>query len=532
MIKITIYAFLIFYFIYTFWKINKDVHMFQQNSYRNERYVTWLNKNKAKAFNYKKIILPLIGGILIFLLGSIYGIIFWSVSYLVLFLFRKKETQIIKLKYTNRVKRLIVTISALFLIITALLIFIPSIMSYVQINICITLLVLTIMEILSPYIIMLSNIINTPIEKSRSRYYYNDAKKKISSMKELTVIGITGSYGKTSTKHVINKILSKKFNVLMTPENYNTTMGLIRTIREYLKPTHNVLIAEMGARNIGDIKEICDLVSPKYGVLTSVGPMHLETFKTIENIRKTKYELIESIPKDGIGFLSLDDENIKAIDKTAECKHIYYGISSNGLKYWAEDIKYTSKGSVFTVCKEDGTRAVFQTKLLGKLNIYNILSGAAIASEMGMDLNTISYAVRDLEQVEHRLELKKLSDTLTIIDDAYNSNPRGSRMALEVLSQMEGIRVLITPGMVELGDKEYEFNKAFGSFAADCCDYIVLVGNKQTIPIQDGLKEKNYAKEKYFIAKNFSEGFNHIKSTIKDKCIVLMENDLPDSYNE
>lgn len=526
------YVLLIVYFIYTLWKISKDVHMFQQNSYRNERYKTWLTKNKSKAFNYKVIIVPLISAFLIGMLGPIYGIGFWAVCYLVFFLLREKETQIIKLKYTNRVKRLFATIIILFIIVTTLLMVIPPVMGSLKINLIILLVVLTAMEILSPYIIMLANVINTPIEKSRSRYYYNDAKKKIDGMRNLTVIGITGSFGKTSTKHVINKILSKKFNVLMTPENYNTTMGLIRTIREYLKPTHNVLIAEMGARNVGDIKEICDLVSPKYGVLTSVGPMHLETFKTIENIKKTKYELIDSLPKDGIGFLNLDDENIKAIDKTANCKHVYYGIKSEGLEYWAEDIKFTSKGSVFTVCKEDGAKAVFQTKLLGKLNIYNILSGVAIGSELGMDLNTISYAVRDLEQIQHRLELKKISDTLTIIDDAYNSNPRGSRMALEVLKEMEGVRVLITPGMVELGDKEYEFNKAFGSFAAECCDYIVLVGNKQTVPIQDGLKEMNYPEDKCYIAKNFKEGFNHIKTTIKEKCVVLMENDLPDSYNE
>ena len=137
-----------------------------------------------------------------------------------------------------------------------------------------------------------------------NRWYINDAKKIIKNCPDLLVIGITGSFGKTSVKYFLDELLSVKYNVLKTPGNFNTTLGVVKTIRSSLRATHDIFLCEMGAKNIGDIKEICDIVHPKMGIITSVGEMHLESFKSIENVRKTKFELADSLPENGKIFLN------------------------------------------------------------------------------------------------------------------------------------------------------------------------------------------------------------------------------------
>ena len=504
--------------------------MLQLNSYINERYFLWVRRNPLKALNPLDLV-PLIGVFLIYLGMDYIGLISIIVICIILMFIKKKPEVKKKFVFTKRVNRLVFTLVLLYSLVIIAELYYLNWNDDVN-HLALVCLILVLINLFTFVITLLCNTINKPFEDAINVYYYKDAQKMIQEMSNLTVIGITGSYGKTSTKNIINKILSKKFNVLMTPESYNTTMGNVLTIRTILKPTHEIFIAEMGARNIGDVQEICELVKPKYGVLTSIGPQHLETFKTIENVKKAKFELIDSLPEDGIGFENFDDENIQDLPQP-KCKVIGYGIDSDKAIYKAENIQYNSRGSSFEVIKPDGTKAKFVTKLLGNHNIYNILSGVAIASELGMDIETISYAVKDLDPVEHRLQLKNMPNGITIIDDAYNSNPVGSKKALEVLANMDGKKkILVTPGMIELGEKEYELNKAFGTYAAEECDYIILVGNKQTRPIQDGLKESNFSESNYFVASNLKEAMEHLNTVTSEGSVVLFENDLTDDYNE
>ena len=171
--------------------------------------------------------------------------------------------------------------------------------------------VLLVLFILQPFLVLLVNWINRPVEQAIDRHYVQDAARILRQMPELTVIGVTGSYGKTSVKYFLNTLLSSRYNVLQTPGNYNTTLGVVRTIREYMKPFHEIFICEMGAREIGDIKEICDLVHPDHGIITSVGPQHLQSIHTIENIIKTKFELADAVPSEGKVFLNYDNEYIR-----------------------------------------------------------------------------------------------------------------------------------------------------------------------------------------------------------------------------
>ncbi|MDE5954357.1 MAG: UDP-N-acetylmuramoyl-tripeptide--D-alanyl-D-alanine ligase, partial [Duncaniella sp.] len=316
-----------------------------------------------------------------------------------------------------------------------------------------------------------ANTLLKPVEARINRKYYDDAKRIIDGMPDLKIIGVTGSYGKTSTKHYLNRILSEKYDVLMTPGSFNTTMGVIRTIREYLKPYNEVFICEMGAKQPGDIKEICDLVHPSMGIVTAVGEQHLESFKTIENVQRTKFELVDALPADGLAVIN-DDFPFVANRNVENVECIRYAVSAKGAaQYTAEDITYTPSGTSFSVVTPAGERLAFSTHLVGECNVSNLLAAIIVALRLDVPVEKIRYAVANIEQVEHRLNMKRTPGGVTIIDDAFNSNPTGSKMALDVLKMMTGgRRIIVTPGMIELGDRQEELNRKFGESIAASAD--------------------------------------------------------------
>jgi len=359
------------------------------------------------------------------------------------------------------------------------------------------------------------------------------AYKKIRSFTNLEVVGITGSYGKTSSKNILNTILNERFNSVTTPKNFNTQYGLMITINNYLNKFNEIFIAEMGAFTTGRIKKLCDFVNPKYGILTKIGTSHLETFGSQENIQKTKFELIESLPSDGIGVLNKDDELQVNYKLKNDCKIIWIAINDKTADFYADNIKMTKDGMVFDCfIKKENKSYVFETKLLGNANIYNILSAIALGYELGMNIRELQLGTKKIKTIEHRLELKKYTNNITLIDDAYNSNPVGSKMALDVLNVMDGKKIIVTPGMIELGEDEYKLNKEFGCQIAKVCDEVILVGKKQTKPIQEGLKEAKYDFNKVTIINDVKEAFLIINNYYDEKIYVLLENDLPDIFNE
>ena len=304
------------------------------------------------------------------------------------------------------------------------------------------------------------------------------------------------------------------------------------TINNYLDKFNDYFIAEMGACRVGEIKELCDLVHPTYGVLTKIGTAHLETFLSQENIQKTKFELIESLPSDGVAILNGDDELQLNYNLKNNVKILWIGIDNKNVDVYAEDIHLTNKGTTFTcLFKGDSNKYKFQTKLLGKANVYNILSGIALGKELGISIDQLIYAVKKVEPVEHRLELKSVNG-IYIIDDAYNSNPVGSKMALDVLSMMNGKRIVVTPGMIELGSEQNRFNKEFGQYMVGKTDEVILIGKKATQYIYDGLKESGFDMKKVHVLNDVKDAFVLIKKLRENSTYVLLENDLPDLFSE
>lgn len=382
-----------------------------------------------------------------------------------------------------------------------------------------------------PLLTALCGLIAWPIEKGISELYFRDAQRILRERKDLIRIGITGSWGKTSVKFILGTILGEKYHTLVTPASFNTPMGVTKVIRSRLEPGHRVFVAEMGARHVGDIREMCRLVHPQIGILTSVGPQHLDTFRTVERVAKTKYELIDALPEDGQAFFADDQDLCRSLyDKTRKPKHLT-GLNPEEDELWAESITYSPEGSSFILCS--GTDSIAcTTQLLGELNIRNILLCADVALNLGLSMKQVASGISKIKPVEHRLQLIRHPGGLNVIDDAFNSNIRGARQAFEVLKQFPGRRMIVTPGMVELGEQEYEMNREFGAAMAGCCDTAVLVGRKRSEAIRAGLMQSGFPEESIRVVSSLEEAIGVMRELTGTGDTVLFENDLPDNYSE
>lgn len=506
-------------FLYLGIVFKQDMQMMQQNSYRNERYIKWLKMNKESSSSNRLLDIVMLALILGFNFSWAYILVDIILIFAFVRLINKKYKK--PVVFTKRVWRLYIAnwVASIAIIIATYFIN-PGYMLPIGLLIA----------ALSYILTMGTNWLLKPVEQAINQSFVDDAKRILSQMPDMKIIGITGSYGKTSTKHYLNRILSEKYDVLMTPGSFNTPMGVVRTVREQLKPYNNLFIVEMGAKNIGDIKEICDLVHPSMGIITAVGPQHLESFKTIENVQCTKFELADALPSDGLIVVNNDFPYVANREVTnVECKR--YGVSHpEKADYKATDIEYTPHGTKFII-EGDGRSIELSTKLVGECNISNLMAAVIMAMRLDVPEDKIKYAVSKIEQVEHRLNMKKTAAGITIIDDAFNSNPDGSKMALDVLSMMKGgKRIVITPGMIELGDKQEEYNKIFGEHIVDCCDVAIIVGQYNRNAIVAGIEAKGMKKDAVYVVDSFNEAQEVLKKIAVGGDTVLYENDLPDTF--
>ena len=525
---ISIYT--ILYFIVAFLAlvlgIRHTLHMFQLNSYQYQAQGRYLRTHKLQSM------LPFIGLILYALIvskaayssqGMAMGVAIGSFVYLIALAisYRPRKAKK-KLVITARVKRLIATTAVVTVLAAAVSFFFTE--GWWWGAVAAALLAAS----LGSYLVLLGNLCNIPIERAINRHYINDARRMLKACPDLKIIGITGSYGKTSVKYYLHTLLSAGFDVLMTPESYNTPMGVVKTIRGSLKATHEIFLCEMGARHVGDIKEICDIVDPGMGIITSLGYQHLETFHSLDNVVSTKKELFDALPQGAPRYINGDNEFVQKYNLTEGA--VTYGLGENN-DYRAFELVYSEKGSTFKVKAPDGSVAEYTTRMLGEHNVVNITGAIAIAHDLGIPLEKLRLPVRRLEGAPHRLQPIAKNSRLTIIDDAYNSNPNGTKVALKTLSMFEGVKVLVTPGMVELGSEEDKCNYEFGAEAGKVCDYIVLVGQKQTQSIEKGVRSTDFNTDKLYVAENLQDALNYVyRIETNDKLIVLLENDLPDNY--
>lgn len=508
-------------------EFRRQLMMLQQNSYRNERYMRWLSESGDSTT-----VMRLITGAVVLAALSTLSVPVVSICLIgiisIVNTFNLANRKYKKpLVMTRRAVRINVMQWALTLLTAAIVAIVCLQFSYDLDKVVIA--VLAVFCFSAQYT-MCANWLLKPVEKHINGSFYRRAQEKLGSMPGLKIVGITGSYGKTSTKHYLQRILSEHYNTLMTPGSYNTTLGVVRTVNELLKPYNEVFIVEMGAKQKGDIKEICDLVHPQIGIITAVGPQHLETFHNIVTVRDTKFELADALPKNGLAVVNNDFE-MCATRPVKNTRCIRYGITNpEGCQYVVKEIIYGETGTSFTV--EGGGRTLtLNTQLMGEGNISDLVAAIAVATELGVPDAKIAYAVSRIEPVEHRLSRKRLGNGLTLIDDAFNSNPSGSRMALDVLGMMKhGHRFLITPGMIELGERQHELNKELGRHAAANCDTAIVVNEYNREAIVEGLREGGMSEENIRTMPDFNSAFTYVMEHSGAGDTVLIENDLPDTF--
>ena len=478
------------------------------------------------AFSLGSLILLLIGllivkaaPVLAFVLSLFVFLVLQYLAYLLsLYTYREKAVKV-PLVMTARIKRLYITL--LFVGMAHVCLFYCGGLSFVLSGF---------IPALTPLWVVLAMLLVWPLEKSIQLLYRMDAKRVLNACRKtgLEVIGITGSYGKTTVKNLLYAMLSQSQPTLASPASFNTPMGLSRCIREELGPEHRFFIAEMGARHPQDIRVLCRFVSPKYGILTSIGPQHLETMGSIERIASTKTDLIRSLPGDGFAVFHNDGKRVSDAWSKAEIAKAIVGSPGNDL--WAENIVLTTEGASFTICQKTGERWPVTTRLSGAHNIINILLSAAMALQLGVSPDKITQALTEVAPIASRLQTYTHQNGYIAINNGFNSNPDSSKKALEVLAAHPGRLIVVTPGFIELGRHEASSNRRLGNDIAAVAQIAILIGEKHTRPIKAGLIESGMPEDSIHVFASLMLANEYIEKTYGLGDVILYENDLPDHY--
>lgn len=389
---------------------------------------------------------------------------------------------------------------------------------------------------IAPLFLVGGNVLVAPVEAAMRRLYLAQARCTLRRLAP-GVIGITGSYGKTSTKHFLAYILSGRYDVVATPKSYNTLMGVTLAINTQLVGLERLdyFIVEMGAYVEGEIAQICQLAQPDISLVTAVGPQHLERFGSMAAIASAKSEIVAALLPDGAAILNADDDLVRAMADRAPVDNTCVLVSAkgaSGANLIARDVRETLDGLQFTVVETaTGDERPFQAPVYGLHNVTNLLMAAAAARHIGLPLGEIALRVAGLVPFEHRLQRKVHPGGLTILDDAYSANPVGAASALRVLGlHQAGRRILITPGMVELGEVQDEENRKLGTLAVDYATDIVLVGIEQTRPIAEGVAATAFDPACLHIFDTHTESVAWLRDNAGPGDTVLFLNDLPDTY--
>lgn len=459
-----------------------------------------------------------------------------------------------KIKYTKRMIRIISCIVILLLSLGFLLV-------------CLDFYLITILFplifFLQYLIVLLSIVFLMPVEKMIGKYYLSKAKKKLSANNKLIKIGITGSFGKTSTKEILTSILACEYFTLATPKSYNTPFGVSKTINENLKNSHEMFVCEMGAKKCGEIMELCKLVDIDMGIITAVGSQHLETFGSIENVYRTKKEMSDYLynkfcvfnlmnayvarmyqeflsSKIGvfilqkrlnkkplsnllfkkIRFKRINDKQIsKLFFEYVKCGNVY-----------ARNLILTSEYCAFDIYYNGDFFASVRSSLVGFHNVINILLATAMAIHLNVSAKNIVLGVSNVKKIESRFQKNFNSNGAVIINNGYNSNLDSVVYSLKALNLFEDkIKVVITPGIVECKDM-YKDNFAFGQIVSRYVDEVIIVKKVNRVAISDGLKKSGFNMKKVYFVDSF-ESVRQVLESLTSDYVTLIENDLPDNFS-
>ena len=496
LLRIIIYGLVPAFGVWQFVRLRRALHVFQLEGYKRARFLAWCRANRNRS------------------------------------LFLSKSTEKKPLVMTGRAWRILVT-ATLLSVVTVL---VASGLGHIwlggfPVDVLTWLVVTVLLFFGAPRVLVVADVLLTPVQSFINGRFMSRAQKKLREIDPF-VIGITGSFGKTSTKFAVAELISEQRTVLATPASFNTPLGVTRTINEHLSNAHSYLVVEMGAYREGEIAELCRFVNHRIGVLTAIGPAHLDRFGSMDAIRRGKYEIVKTLPPDGIAVMNVDDLEVRTLaDMTSGVTVIRYGLDASGSPdVTATDVETTSDGTSLTlVDTRSGARVGASTSLLGRHSLGHILAGTAVALAVGNELDALPARIERLQPVEHRLQLIHGAGGITVIDDAFNSNPEGAAAALEVLESLPGNKkVVVTPGIIELGELQREANERFGEQAARVADAVIVVARINRDAIVTGARRANSAQ--VITVDSLDDATAKLPELIGPGDVVLFENDLPDQF--
>ncbi len=526
------------------WRLYGLARFFQLEGYNSRRYVRWINTNPLEvAYNMRIVGIFLAYSVLILVIARI-GleprivasiILAASVITLAAILIRPGQREVKQVfTPTQRAVRLLITafvVQGAFLVLVLTVVPLlgsPLTAAGISGEGIVTF-------VIAPLALPIANVLMYPVEAAFRQVFLRNARLALQRANP-TVIAITGSYGKTTTKEYMAHLLGARFRVLKTPKSYNTLMGVSKVINQILPNdnSYDYFIVEMGAYIPGEIAAICRLAKPAISLVTAVGPMHLERFGSIENTAKAKYEIIEALPADGLAVFNDDDPRVKAMnDRGYPATRI--GVTQKdapGARFNAHNVTMTINGLDFDVLDtQTGEQQHIHAPVYGEHNVSNILMALAVARHLGLSFAELAMRAATLEPAEHRLVRRVLPNGVITIDDAYSANPIGTRQALAVLKLSDkGQRIVITSGMVELGPIQDEENRKLGAAIAGVATDVVLINDRQTKPVQQGLTEMNFSTDHTHVVETTAEALRWMHEHTQSGDAVLIMSDLPDTY--
>lgn len=383
--------------------------------------------------------------------------------------------------------------------------------------------------------LILADFILRPFDFMLKFILISRAKMKLAHFPDLKIIAVTGSYGKTTMKEMLAAVLGEKFNILKTPENINTPLGIARLILEELRPATQVFLVEMGAYQRGDIARLCRLTPPDIAILTGINESHLERFGSLQNTIAAKLEIIDNLKSSGIAVFNADSELVmKSYLKHLRGQKIFFYTAGNqpAVSSHIADRDYSaSAGQSFSIVDEKGKTHRFKTEFLADYIAGTIMASFLIGRELGLMERDIIAGIAICRPVEHRLKPFVLPNDSIVIDDSYNGNPTGVREAIRVLGRFVGRRkIFITPGLVETGSATQKVHLAIGRQLAEVADLVVLVRNSVTPFIKDGLLANGFSEKKILWFNKITDANSVLPQLMRKGDVVLFQNDWPDNY--
>jgi len=390
---------------------------------------------------------------------------------------------------------------------------------------------LLLFDILTPIIISMVVLLVQPLFVLARNSTLDKAKRKMATMENITVIGITGSYGKTSTKEFLKTILSAKFKVLATPDHKNSEMGIAQTILHELKPEHQVFIVEMGAYQKGGISLLCDIVKPKIGMVTGVNEQHLAIFGSLDNLLSAEggIELLHHLPHDGILVVNGENKYCMNLYKSADINKKLYTVSGTKMAsdIFAEDVMITKDDVSFVAMTKEREAMHFLVNVLGKQNVQNLLGAILVAKELGMSLEEIAKASQNITKGQAGITQKIGIHGIAVIDSSYSSNPDGVMADLDYLNVFNGKKIIVMPCLIELGVESDCIHEEIGKKLAQICDVAIITTRDKFREISNGFMSQGIGSHKILFCDNPREISTMITVMCKEGDAVLLEGRVP-----